>query len=231
MPLLSPTRPRPARPTLTTDVDHLRDLAERLNGRPVPGVRMTERQFVDWGTPGALPAEWVNGEIYLMGSPSVMHARLTGWLFPVPDGLRCPPRFGRGVRAVDRSAGGGERPPRPRPAVRRPSRGYTCCGRTTWKGRRTWPWRSSRRTACRGTGRPSTPSTRRRGCGNTGSSTRSPGGSRRTPWSASSTGCCRRSDDGRVHSKLLKGLHVRPAWLWRSPLPRVSAVLKEVGVR
>ncbi len=38
-------------------------------------------------------------------------------------------------------------------------------------------------------------------------------------------------DDGRVHSRVLKGLHVRPAWLWRSPLPKVATVLKELGVR
>ena len=38
-------------------------------------------------------------------------------------------------------------------------------------------------------------------------------------------------DAGQVQSKVLKGLYVRPAWLWRSPLPKVATVLGEMGVR
>ncbi len=41
----------------------------------------------------------------------------------------------------------------------------------------------------------------------------------------------RPDDDGRVRSRVLKGLHIRPEWLWRSPLPKVAAVLRELSVR
>ena len=37
-------------------------------------------------------------------------------------------------------------------------------------------------------------------------------------------------EDGRVQSRLLKGLHVRPAWLWRTPLPSVEGALKDLGL-
>ncbi|MGD0464106.1 MAG: Uma2 family endonuclease [Tepidisphaeraceae bacterium] len=38
-------------------------------------------------------------------------------------------------------------------------------------------------------------------------------------------------DEGRIHSKTLKGLFVQPQWLWRSPLPKLSGVLKELKLR
>jgi Uma2 family endonuclease len=36
---------------------------------------------------------------------------------------------------------------------------------------------------------------------------------------------------GRIHSKVLKGLYIQPQWLWRSPLPKLSIVLKELKLR
>lgn len=38
-------------------------------------------------------------------------------------------------------------------------------------------------------------------------------------------------DEGRIHSKVLRGFFVRPEWLWRSPLPKLPAVLKELKLR
>ena len=37
--------------------------------------------------------------------------------------------------------------------------------------------------------------------------------------------------DGRIQSKVLRKLYIRPQWLWKSPLPKVATVLKELGVR
>lgn len=37
--------------------------------------------------------------------------------------------------------------------------------------------------------------------------------------------------DGRIHSKVLRGFHVQPAWLWQSARPKLLAILKELGVR
>lgn len=38
-------------------------------------------------------------------------------------------------------------------------------------------------------------------------------------------------DGGKVHSKVLRGLYIKPAWLWRKPLPKLGVVLKELGLR
>jgi Uma2 family endonuclease len=37
--------------------------------------------------------------------------------------------------------------------------------------------------------------------------------------------------DGAIHSKVLKGFFLKPEWLWREKLPKVLAVLREMGVR
>jgi Uma2 family endonuclease len=34
-----------------------------------------------------------------------------------------------------------------------------------------------------------------------------------------------------LHSKVLKGLWIKPAWLWQRPLPKVAQVLREMGVK
>jgi Uma2 family endonuclease len=59
--------------------DELADLAERLAGRPVPGVRWTERQFAEWSY-GRLDAEWADGEVILMAPVSDAHDDLDTWL-------------------------------------------------------------------------------------------------------------------------------------------------------
>jgi Uma2 family endonuclease len=59
--------------------DELADLAERLSGRPVPGVRWTERQFADWSF-GRFDAEWADGEVILMAPVSDAHDDLDTWL-------------------------------------------------------------------------------------------------------------------------------------------------------
>jgi len=59
--------------------DELADLAERLAGRPVPGVRWTERQFADWSF-GRFDAEWADGEVILMAPVSDAHDDLDTWL-------------------------------------------------------------------------------------------------------------------------------------------------------
>ena len=231
MTLLSPTRPRPrpARPTLTTDVGQLRELAEQLNGRPVPGVRMTERQFVNW-YPDKLRAEWVNGEVVLMTTPSGENIDLSIWLTRVMiefvehqdlGMIRGPfaVRLGehRRLRAPDIVFVAKSRLHLLRPnhlegppdlAVEIVSPDSTV---------RDWQTKHAEYAAA----------------------------GVREYWVADPL--IRRfeayaphrkqyrllpaDDDGRVFSKVLKGLYVRPAWLWKSPLPRVRTVLKAIGVR
>jgi Uma2 family endonuclease len=60
-------------------LNELYELAERLHGRPVPGERMTEAEFVDW-CPEELRAEWVDGEVILMSPVGVEHDELDLWL-------------------------------------------------------------------------------------------------------------------------------------------------------
>lgn len=60
-------------------LDGLWKLAERLDGEPVPGVRMTERQFLDW-RPDELRAEWVDGEVILVAPANAAHDTLEIWL-------------------------------------------------------------------------------------------------------------------------------------------------------
>ena len=36
-------------------------------------------------------------------------------------------------------------------------------------------------------------------------------------------------DDGRVHSRVLNGLHIRAEW--REPLPKMATILRELGVQ
>jgi len=61
------------------NVGELFDLAERLNGQPVPGVRMTETEFLQW-CDEELRAEWVNGRVILMPPVSDAHDDLDTWL-------------------------------------------------------------------------------------------------------------------------------------------------------
>jgi hypothetical protein len=37
--------------------------------------------------------------------------------------------------------------------------------------------------------------------------------------------------DGVIRSALLPGFHLRSAWLWRRPLPKVLAIQRELGIR
>src|SRR2546423_7033284 len=56
------------------------ELAERLDGRPIPGVRMTEEEFDAWCDED-VKAEWVDGEVLVMVPSSGEHVDLIGWLF------------------------------------------------------------------------------------------------------------------------------------------------------
>src|SRR5215211_3986726 len=61
------------------DDEQLAELAARLGGRPVPGVRMTEREFVQWSLYNH-QAEWADGEVILMAPANEEHDDLDTWL-------------------------------------------------------------------------------------------------------------------------------------------------------
>ncbi len=61
------------------DLDDVYDLAERLAGRPVPGVRMDEAEFEAWCDED-VRAEWVDGKVILMSPVNIDHDDLNTWL-------------------------------------------------------------------------------------------------------------------------------------------------------
>ena len=233
MTLLSPTLPprhRPVRPTLTTDVDALRELAAQLNGRPVPGVRLSERQFVEWSRRDALPAEWVDGEVYLMGTPSLFHQLLSGWLYRFLSGF--VEFHDLGLMLMPLTTRLADVPARrdhdllfiakPRLHLLRDNHLEGPPGlavEIVSPDSAVRDWQTKRAEYAAAGVREYwvvDPLTREFAALSL----------HRKKYRLLPT-----DDDGRVFSKALKGLYVRPAWLWRSPLPRVAAALKELGVR
>jgi Uma2 family endonuclease len=61
------------------DDTQLAELAEQLNGSAVPGVRMTEREFISWALYN-VDAEWVDGEVVLMAPVNDGHSDLDFWV-------------------------------------------------------------------------------------------------------------------------------------------------------
>jgi Uma2 family endonuclease len=230
--LTAPTLPRsrPGRSTLTTDVEELAELAERLNGRPVPGVRMTERQFVEWSTPGALRAEWENGEVILMTTPSVTHAEWSGWIYRFLCGFAEFHDLGQAYLPVTVRLEELQRRRDPDVLFIAKSRLHLLrqnhvegppdlVVEIVSPDSSVRDWRTKHAEYAEAGVKEywvADPLIRR-----FEAYTLSRKKYRLLPI----------DDEGRVHSKLLKGLYVRPEWLWRTPLPRVGTVLKEMGVK
>jgi Uma2 family endonuclease len=61
------------------DDEALWALAERLHGHPVPGLRMTGKEFEAWCRED-VRAEWVNGEVILVPPANDEHDDLNVWL-------------------------------------------------------------------------------------------------------------------------------------------------------
>ena len=231
MTLLSPTLPhvRPARPTLTTAVDQLRELAERLNGQPVPGVRLSERQFVEW-YPEKVRAEWANGEVILMTTPSGQNVDLNIWLtrFLIEFVEHHDLGLVRGPFAVRLGEQRRLRAPdivfvaKSRLHLLRPNHlegPPDLAVEIVSPDSTVRDWQTKHAEYAEAGVREywvADPLIRRFEAYSL----------HRKKYRLLPT-----DDDGRVSSKVFKGLYVRPAWLWRSPLPRVAAALKELGVR
>ena len=232
MAMLSPTLPRrrPTPVTLPTEVDELFDLAERLHGQPVPGVRLTERQFVAW-CPQQVRAEWVDGEVILVPFETPGHNRRelllarivlefvefhdSGQAFAGTVPVRLPGKRSRRVPDV---------------AFVSDAR-LAIVGDTFIDGApdlvaeivspdsvtRDWVDKRDEYQAA----------------GVREYWIADPRHERFAAYALHGKAfrAIRPDADGRVHSKVLKGLYVRPEWLWRSPLPKVATILRELDVR
>ena len=60
--------------------EQIYELAEQLQGRPVPGVRMSESEYLKWAFTPEFKSEWVDGEVILMAPVSDVHSDVNLWL-------------------------------------------------------------------------------------------------------------------------------------------------------
>ena len=232
MTLLSSTLPvRSRRPALPpSDPEQLWDLAERLNGSPVPGVRLTERQFVDW-CPKEILAEWVDGEVILVPTETPGHNRREFLLG------RCVAEFVEHHNLGEAFIG--------TVPVRLPGRRRRRIPDVAFVA-------AARASIIHDTfidGAPDliveivSPDSVRRDWVDKREEYERAGV--REYWIADQRHehfaayalrgkayrAIRADDDGRVHSKVLKGVFIEPDWLWRTPLPKAAVILKAWGVR
>jgi Uma2 family endonuclease len=213
---------------LPTDLDELFELAERLEGRPVPGIRLTERQFLSW-YPEKARAEWDNGDVILMGRTSGDHSDITVFLVRLLAAFVERHDLGliRGPEFLMRL--GGQRKDRIPDVLFVSNARMHLVRKDDLNGPADLAVEVVSRDSTVRDWRTKYQEYERAGV--------------REYWvidplvkrfeAYSLRGKTYRllpvDEDGRVCSKMLRGLYVRPAWFWRSPLPKMTAVLKEIG--
>lgn len=214
------------------DLLELRELAQRLQGRPLPGVRLNEQEF--WAEYGdeEIKAEWVNGEVILMAPISDRHSIINGWLYRliwefvehgnlgVVHGPEFPMRLSshRRVRIPD---------------VMFVSKAKAAKVHHTYlegaadlvievvsPDSEARDWRDKH-------GDYQTAGVREYWIVDPLSNRVEVYSLERSKKYAQ----IQPDNAGKIHSKVLKGLYLQPNWLWRSPLPKLSAVLKELKLR
>lgn len=211
-----------------TDEMALFDLGEQLNGRPVPGLRMTEAEFERWAD-SDVHAEWADGEVILMPPVSFEQTDLQGWLMTVvrefvEDGelgkvagpefaVRLPRQRRRRVPDLLFIAAARVHLIRPTFLDGAPDAAFEIVSPDSVVR----DWRDKYQEYQSAGVREYwviDPTTRR----------------------AEAYALARRKyvllpeEDGRITSQALPGFYLRPAWLWKSPLPRVATVLRELGI-
>jgi len=209
----------------------LRDLAIKLDGEPVPGLRMSEQQFHDWyWRTENVRAEWVDGEVILLSPINIPEYRLNIWLvklvesvagndegevFGIEVQIRLPNikrRRNPDVLFVSRKR---EKiikhnfidgPPDLIMEIVSPD-----SEARDWRDKYLDYEQSGVREYW----------------------IIDPQAQRVEAYSLSRQKKYRRikEADGAIKSKVIRKLLVRPAWLWQSPLPKLTRVLKELGVR
>lgn len=206
----------------------LQEQAKKLNGRPLPGVRMTEAQFEKWRDED-VRAEWIDGKVIMMAPANIEHVDLNFWLAAVVRIFVEQHQMGRtfGIETSVRL-----------PKLRRnPDLLYVS---------------KSRLKIIKSTyidGSPDlimeivSPDSEARDWRDKYENYQSAGvreywiidpSSKRVE--AYTLGRTRKykqieEKDDKIFSKVLHGFYIRPEWLWKSPLPKVASVLKELRVR
>lgn len=208
------------------------DLAEQLQGRPLPGVRVTEKEFEARYWDEDLNAEWVDGEVIVMAPVSGEHSDLNIWLLRLFCEFVDHHDLGI-VRAIEFQIRLAAVRQRRNPDVLFISKSRLSKLRPTYlegapdlameivspdSVARDW---REKHEAYEASGVREywivDPTQKRVEAYALGRGKRysliDPDG------------------QGRIRSKVLRGLYIRPEWLWQSPLPKLSTVLKELGLR
>jgi Uma2 family endonuclease len=212
------------------DVRRLQDLAVELDGRPVPGVRMTEKQFDEWCDED-VRAEWVNGEVILLSPSNLRHADLNHWLGSLVRAVAEDNDAGK-VYVVQVQARLPSIRQRRDPDILFVSRARRNILKETYvdgppdlvmeivsPDSQSRDWRDKYKAYERSGVReywiidPS--------------SQRVEAYARRRQEKFARI----RERDGLIRSKVLRKFFVRPQWLWQSPLLKLPAALRELGVR
>jgi Uma2 family endonuclease len=212
------------------DIAELWQLAQRLEGRPIPGLRLTESQFEKEFKD--IKAEWIDGEVIIMAPASREHADLNGWIFRLVSEFVEHHDLG--------SVFGPEYPMRVVPI-------------RTWRCPDIMFVGNAKLSKLHPTyldGAPDltveivSPDSEARDWRNKYNEYESSGV--REYWivdplskrvDAYALGRSKKysqihpDDHGRLPSKTLRGLYIRPDWLWQSPLPKLAGVLKELKLR
>lgn len=211
-------------------LEEMWELAQRLQGRPIPGLRLTESQFE--AEFRDIKAEWVDGEVIIMAPVSGEHSDLNIWLIRLisefvehhDSGLVRGPEFPmrlpsiRTWRCPDIMFVGNSRLSKLHPTYLDGAPDLTLEIVSSDSEARDWRDKYSIYQS---------------------SGVREywvvdPLGKRIDAYSLGRSkqySLIQPDDEGRIYSKVLKGLFVQPQWLWRSPLPKLSGVLKELKLR
>lgn len=214
----------------TSNPQALDELATELDGRPIPGVRMSEQEFHDWCTED-IRAEWVNGEVIIMSPANNDHVELTGWLWHVLEGFVQAGDLGR-VLAIESQARLANIPSRRNPDILFISKSRVHIIKKTYidgppdlvmeivsPDSESRDWRDKYFEYEKAGVReywiidPSSQQVEAYTLNRAKKYARL------------------KEIDEHIASKVLRGFYLRTKWLWRAPLPKFLPILKELGVR
>ncbi|HYO10800.1 MAG TPA: Uma2 family endonuclease [Tepidisphaeraceae bacterium] len=215
----------------TLDVQRLLDRAQALDGRPLPGVRMTEAQFDAWCGED-VRAEWVDGEVIVMSPANSRHNRLNLWLLGLLQAFVEHHDAGEifGIEMQLRLSS--RRSSRRNPDAVFVARARANLVEETYidgapdlvmeivsPDSESRDWRDKY--------------IEYEAAGVREYWVIDPASQRLEAYTLTRARKYRRLDEsqGRLPSKVLRGFYLRPEWLWQSPLPKLATVLKELGVR
>ncbi len=209
--------------------EELHEIARDLDGRPLPRLRMTEKQFEAWADED-VRAEWVDGEVIVMAPVSGQHSDIGLWLLRLVSDFVEARKLGlvRGPEFQVRFASRRRR--------RTPDLLFVSHARS----------RRLRRTYLDGA--PDlimevvSPDSESRDWRDKYLEYEAAGAreywiidplSKRVEAYRLHRRKYHRLDeiDGKINSKVLRGLYIRPNWLFRSPLPLLTPILRELQIR